>query len=196
MKKMKYLSIILLVLLIAFPVFGRDFGQAKNNFTGIQYFEAGVIFGTKSDSLDTIVAVSNDPLMADADSASLVTEYAAKGYVDDKVPYLSYRFFFTQTDTSEPQIIVFENTFSDTISWTREGTGEYRAEFPDSLCYTNTFINIGNMAGSIFWNEGEEAQIIVSYSFNSGDLIIYCSDITLVKRDWIGQAVFEVLYYP
>lgn len=140
MKKMKSLSIILFVLLFAFPVLGRDFGQEKNNFKGVQYFEAGVIFGTEADSLDTLTYVSNDTTMTDADSKALVTEYAVKKYADMKVSladldsllivmkgYQEYTFSIRQDSTDAPTILVSHDDFNlvTPITFIRGSEGTY-----------------------------------------------------------------------
>lgn len=189
MKKIKFLSIILLALMVAIPVFGRDFGQEKNNFTGVQYFEGGVIFGSETDSLDTVTAVSNDPLMADADSAALVTEYAAKSYVDNKVPYTIYRGYLTQPTSTTIENHVLENTMCDSISWYRDDDGYYIATvypqtiYPDYIQTSNVFLS------------GDSESRYISNNISNQNIIIVSETSYNIRSDFDSGSDGYMLYY-
>lgn len=167
MKRINLILCLLLTVFFTLPGFARDFGQEKNNFTGVQYFEGGVVFGTETDSLDTLTHVSNDTTMADADNKALVTEYAAKTYIDNTKGYKEWIGLITQSGDSVPVITEIVDDIGITTSTTRLAAGYYGvgmsalSEIPIAdcgICLSNNLILLDtyptfvwNTVGA-FWN--------------------------------------------
>jgi len=170
-KRLKFLFVLLLAFLFVMPGYARPFGQAKNNFTGVQYFEGGIILGAEADSLDTLTYVSNDTTLADQDSTALITEYAAGKALDKKVPYeIVYGYLMQPTATSISNTITYNNSNCDSITVIYSGVGNYTLR----LYPSNKEVAFVTICSS--YNSAEAEGFSVNTSF-AGEYVYICTGI-------------------
>lgn len=98
-----------------------------------------------------------------------------------------YRALLTQSGTDAPTAVVLENTLGDTLVWTYEESGSYKADGTVPYAEISTMVFVGNKS----FGGG------TGHAFAVGNIIVYSFDATGAPVDsTLSATPIEILVYP
>lgn len=159
----------------SFSVNGNASFEGSVNFAGNTNFGSNSIFSGNV-SFDSSLNVSGDLNLSGTINGVRV-----------------YTALLSQSLTSAPEPLILENTFPDSIIWSRAATGRYTATFSDfTITSTKLFIN----APRINYDSGNSIFYSINYVVTPYDITIR-QDYTDIS-DWLGASInYEgAMYYP
>lgn len=162
-------------------VFGKV-DASSGSTSDLWQFTKNTVLTTKVDHNGVIttpnIVLTGTPTAPTATAGTNTTQLATTAFVTATRPYKVYTAIISQTGTSDPTVLVLENTLGGTVVWARSATGLYSGTLAGVFTASKTWIMLGN-------NSNVNNDLLVQASRGDNNFVNLTSRLNISATDGI-----------